>query len=407
MSFIHLNTLVMQPPPHVEDDNNSTMMTASGSSSDDWLLEGLDAKRPPSWARIGLFGSHRSGKELFVASVAGMSSSSSKVSPLPQTSAHFANGGQHVLPPPPLVAPSIAASLGRGSPSSSTMVVQSEEDETLLSFICDASVTLMECGAHCAGGSYPHPTRAQLRIAIPRPVDATSSHNSHHHAGGRTSGSKPIRIGSASTGGEASAATSTAASHFVDIEVINFWTFLAEGEAPRDAKATAAPPPTTLPLSSSVVVLPDVALTTCDAFIVVLDLSRYDTFAYCHQVLSKLHDIFNRDVSGADGRESSATAAAAATQTSQSSSSSNSRLVAAVIASTHRLVQPGGVCKDGSSQEGDISTQRCVSSEECRALGTQWGVPVFEVSLSPSDMLRHRKVLEKIISRVMHVRGAL
>lgn len=390
----------MQPLPHVEDDNNSTMMTASGSSSDDWLLEGLDAKRPPSWARIGLFGSHRSGKELFVASVAGMSSSSSKVSPLPQTSAHhFANGGQHVLPPPPLVAPSIAASLGRGSPSS-TMVVQSEEDETLLSFICDASVTLMECGAHCAGGSYPHPTRAQLRIAIPRPVDATSSHNSHHHAGGRTSGSKPIRIGSASTGGEASAATSAAASHFVDIEVINFWTFLAEGETPRDAKATAAPPPpTTLPLSSSVVVLPDVALTTCDAFIVVLDLSRYDTFAYCHQVLSKLHDIFNRDVGGADGRECSAT------QTTQSSSSSNSRLVAAVIASTHRLVQPGGVGNDGSSQEADST--RCVSSEECRALGTQWGVPVFEVSLSPSDMLRHRKVLEKIISRVMHVRGAM
>jgi hypothetical protein len=188
----------------------------------------------------------------------------------------------------------------------------------------------------------------------------------------------------------------SAASHHVDIEVINFWSFLAYESGDPAAPTTTtdgASHPNSRIEPSSVVVLPDVALTTCDAFLVVLDLSRYDTYTYCHQVLDKLHTVF-------------CGAAAGGAAESDATTIPSGRLVAAVLASTHRLPEHD---RRGTVEAGDGrgAATRCVSSDECRALGTRWGVPVFEVSLSPSDMLRHRKVLEKIISRVMHLRGAL
>lgn len=343
--------------------------SCSSSGSDDWLFDGLDVKRPPSWARIGLFGSHRSGKELFVSSVALMSSSSS-------SSKHAASPPPlHEESPVPLSSPATSAAAVSSSmhlPSPATTTVNpsiSEDDGALMSMLWDASLTLMECGAHCVGGTYPHPTRAHLSIVMP------------HGGGGGGGGSNEKH----KDGG--------AVAHQVDIEVVNFWSFIAEGlpptptspplastQLPSAARADDATPPT-------IVVLPDVALTTCDAFLVVLDLTRYDTYTYGKGVLAKLHEVFSAD----EGGKRDAGAAPPR------------RLVAAVVASTHRL---GPSVPDGGEEAMQEGEERCVSSDECRALGTQWGVPVFELSLSSCDILRHRKVLEKIISRVMHLRGA-
>lgn len=341
------------------DDGTGTGST-SASLSDDWLFDGLDTKRPPSWARIGLFGSHRSGKELFVASVAGMSSSSPKPADL-NAEAHNA-GTFLAAAEPPLCQPLQA------SPAAAVQPTCDREDAALMSFMCDAAMTLMECGAHCVGGTYPQPTRAQLRIAMPKAEERSGS---------------PLGRGKSHVGQGPEQHP-----HHVDIEVVNYWSFLADEEVGH-----AASGPQRDPEESVVVVLPDIALTTCDAFLVVLDLSRYDTYTYCSRVLSKLHNVYHPaspkvedgDDGGAHGRPLVP---------------NSSKLVAAVLASTHRLAG-----QDNSS--GDDVAIRSVSSDECRALGTRWGVPVFEVSLSPADALRHRKVLEKIISRVMHLRGAI
>lgn len=319
------------------------LRTAVHMSNDDGgLLE-----EPPSWVRIGVLGSYRSGKEHFLATIGNMSAQQHRCATAIATDAHLdTHQGTATAP-----VSSVDTATAQGGP-----------DDALVAFFQDASMTLVECGAHCAGGAHSQPTSAHLRIALPTAAPKASA---------ATAGRRPPPE--------------------IDVEVVNYWTYVATTPLCPTADDTCVdghrcdaggiheegPRPTAATANAGRVVLPDVALVTCGAFLVVFDVTRSDTFEYSAAVLSQLKHVF-RDV---DGATSSMVGHVPAIL--------GEKLVVAVVASTHNVDR----------------APRCVDSAACCALGTKWKVPIFELSLTPSDVTRQRKVLEKVMSRVLRVRS--
>lgn len=426
----------------MDEDNHSTEYDDNDVLS--WLST-PSSKQPATWARIGVMGSHRSGKELFVASIANgnpkqpppphgsLLSSNSFSDPVPTATppADLQSSASATTPPRAmsLDSPVHAAATDDATSTTRTAELQAEDpNNELLSLLQDAARTLVECGGQAS--SHPFPTRATVRIAAPAPA-TTSAHqpssppsvtllDSNPVAPPRSDATGAAAVPSPSSGGGAMMRD-------IHIEVVNYWTFIVPGgedmdlETPHDVVVSdgvgvredvTSPPSSSLPPPRALI--PDVALVTCDAFLIVLDVTRYDTLRYADVLLSTLHSIHTTVLDGAGDllAEGSATLGPTSAQPPATglkrspAGTSRRRPVVAAIASTHRVPPPPQ--QEGSKQVNTSSTpdarrdQRSITSDDCRALGTRWSIPVFELSLEASSNHRHRKVLEKIISRVLH-----